>query len=194
MGTRGAFGVRIDGVDKIAYNQFDSYPDGLGDAVARFARSAAMHLDSARQGARALRVISKDAPPPSAEDQLRLSRWFDGDVGGSRPIDEWYRLLRDTQGDLFAVLEAGALIDCADFMSDSLFCEWAYVVNLDECTFEVYRGFQRRPHQKGRFASAQRRESSRWHPVALFAAYPIGNIPADWIAQAEAAADAEREQ
>ncbi len=27
MGTRGAYGVRIDGQDKIAYNHSDSYPE-----------------------------------------------------------------------------------------------------------------------------------------------------------------------
>lgn len=30
MSTRGAYGFRIDGQDKITYNHFDSYPDSLG--------------------------------------------------------------------------------------------------------------------------------------------------------------------
>ena len=30
MGTRGAYGFRINDKDKVTYNHFDSYPDGFG--------------------------------------------------------------------------------------------------------------------------------------------------------------------
>ena len=36
MGTRGLYGFRKQGVDKITYNHFDSYPDGLGADVINF--------------------------------------------------------------------------------------------------------------------------------------------------------------
>jgi len=36
MGTRGSFGFRIKTKDKLAYNHFDSYPDGLGASVCDF--------------------------------------------------------------------------------------------------------------------------------------------------------------
>ena len=37
MGTRGAYGFRKNGEDKVTYNHFDSYPDGLGSSVMQFA-------------------------------------------------------------------------------------------------------------------------------------------------------------
>src|SRR5690606_5458243 len=37
------------------------------------------------------------------------------------------------------------------FVGDSLFCEWAYVFNLDTGKLEVYRGFQKTPGV-GRYA------------------------------------------
>ena len=33
MSTRGAVGIRMNGIDKIGYNHFDSYPTGLGDDI-----------------------------------------------------------------------------------------------------------------------------------------------------------------
>jgi hypothetical protein len=33
MGTRGLFGFRCDGTDKLAYNHLDSYPDCLGEKM-----------------------------------------------------------------------------------------------------------------------------------------------------------------
>ncbi len=36
MGTRGVFGFHKDGVDKITYNHYDSYPTCLGEEVKKF--------------------------------------------------------------------------------------------------------------------------------------------------------------
>jgi len=33
MGTRGAYGFRKNGIDKVTYNHFDSYPEQLGESL-----------------------------------------------------------------------------------------------------------------------------------------------------------------
>lgn len=38
------------------------------------------------------------------------------------------------------------------FLHDSLFCEYAYIINLDNKTLEIYEGFNRLPNGKGRYA------------------------------------------
>ncbi len=43
------------------------------------------------------------------------------------------------------------IIDSQDFIQDSLFCEWGYVINLDDRTVEVYTGFQKHPDKKSRY-------------------------------------------
>jgi hypothetical protein len=64
----------------------------------------------------------------------------------------WYDLLRSDQGDLEAYAEIGLMIDSASFIKDSLFCEWAYIINLDRGVLEVYRGFQTKKPKKNRYA------------------------------------------
>lgn len=39
-----------------------------------------------------------------------------------------------------------------DFLFDSLFCEYAYIINLDEGVLEFYIGFNKNPEADGRYA------------------------------------------
>src|SRR4051812_4409012 len=39
VSTRGAFGFRINGQDKITFSRFDSYPGGLGDDIVIWLKS-----------------------------------------------------------------------------------------------------------------------------------------------------------
>src|SRR6185437_9317904 len=178
MGTRGFITFVIDGREKTAYNHFDSYPDGLGQDVLTWLRVA-------RDGGlpvRELRVVSPDSKP-TAEDIARLSRfsWGGAQHGGGRDLrdgQEWYDLLRETQGSPHDMLAAGVIEDAFSFPQDSLFAEWGYVVDLDARCFEVYEGFQRAPHGKGRFASRPGLTGG-YAPVALRASWPLDALPTD---------------
>jgi hypothetical protein len=99
------------------------------------------------------------------------------DLGVSRRSDDdWYCLLRKTQGNPALILKSGYILDSSDFMADSLFCEWGYIANFDDNVLEVYRGFQHTKHNKGRYANMQTEKDSGYKPVAL-----IGTIPFDLI-------------
>lgn len=41
--------------------------------------------------------------------------------------------------------------DYASFMHDSLFCEWAYIINVDTEMLEIYKGFNKNAYSEGRY-------------------------------------------
>lgn len=186
MSTRGFVTFAVDGVNKTAYSQFDSYPEGLGLDVAAWAREAAADLDTTREAVRALRVVSENSDP-TPEDVERLREFADFEVDRYVWDDEkrdyiprerpsWYQLLRRTQGHPTEMLRAGVIEDAGGFPADSIFAEWGYVVDLTAEVFEVYKGFQIRPHGLGRFAGmAPYREG--YYPVRLVGSWPLAQSP-----------------
>lgn len=180
MGTRGFLGFVVDDQEKLAYNHFDSYPEGLGTQVLGFLRDVAENnaARNLRDEARLLRVVKQGIDEPSETDIENLKPWTSLTVG-EQSTAHWYNLLRETQGDPDAILACGYIEDGSDFPSDSLFAEWGYVIDLDTETFEVYQGFQREPHDRGRFAEREGRDSftGRYYPVALVASWPLADLP-----------------
>jgi hypothetical protein len=174
MGTRGIFGVRFNDVDKLTYNHFDSYPGGLGQAtvdnIKRFES-----IDEMKQLAKKLRMVSEDQKPTPLQIRA-LQKFADLNVSG-KSLNNWYCLLRQTQGDLHTMLKCGYAINNKEFIKDSLFCEWGYIVNLDTEMLEVYRGFQEKDHDKGRYADHKTRDG--YYPCALVAEFPLNDLPVD---------------
>jgi hypothetical protein len=180
MATRGIVGFTAEGQDHFVYNHFDSYPDGLGeDMVAFVINKVAKNTELYRAMAAAMRDVSGTDPTP--EDIKACREYTDLGVSNNQSTDDWYCLLRDTQGDPEAILKCGLYENYNDFIYDSLFCEYAYVINFDTGMLEFYEGFQKAPHDNGRFASSE--SESGYYPCALVGEYPFDDIPEDWIEQ-----------
>jgi hypothetical protein len=108
-------------------------------------------------------------------------------------VNDWYCLLREAQGGLLAWISAEGsdtpplriMFDSSNFLADSLFCEYAYIINLDDKTFEVYEGFQKTPGN-GRYAQLmtdwQRTKEvkgefdERYYGVSLIATIPLAQV------------------
>ena len=193
MGTRHLISIYVDGEAKLAqYGQWDGNPGGQGTTIVNFLRGA--DLDRFKAQVQKARMIGEEE---------RQALWV---AAGASPDDDFvsmgrisYRfkkanpqLSRDSgAGTLGYIMEAEEPLvsgDSTAFAADSLFCEWAYVIDLDEMTFEVYKGFQHGPHSEGRFADMpyeppehrQGRPQEYW-PVARVAAFPVEDIPSYWI-------------
>lgn len=174
MGTRGAFGYRIDGQDSVTYNHCDSYPDGLGSNMVDYV--GAYSIEALAEAARRIVLVEeRDKAPREMVERYR--EFADLSVASRDPAD-WYVLLRGVQRNPGA-FHAGVdhMINGNWFLKDSLFCEWAYIVNVDDGVLEVYRGFNRDPKAPGRYAAFQgpnpTRASSEYYGVRLLLTVPF---------------------
>jgi hypothetical protein len=175
MGTRGALGFRVGGKDKITYNHFDSYPEGLGVAMAGF-----IAAKPSVEGARVMVARLKDVSGTEPSEAYRVL--YEDSQEDVSTGQDWYSLLRGNQGDPEAILVSGVYEESgSSWLCDSLFCEWAYILNFDEEVLEVYVGFQTEPHEKGRYAPL--REGSvvipEHYPVALVGSYPFADFQSE---------------
>lgn len=188
MGTRSATGVRIDGVDKVSYNQHDGHYDSVGDAVVKeladdlASDPFATHeeaIESWRKKAREALLVSQDSTP-TKEQIKRLKPFADTSVRTGK-LTEWYVLLRNLQGTILGRLNAGAFLDSDGFINDSLSCEYGYILNLDDQpALEVYEGVQN-THlpEKGRYMAAATKDDDGYRfswPCALIASIPVGKL------------------
>lgn len=171
MSTRGCWGFRIDGQDKLTYNHSDSYPEWLGNHLIKELRLSDKF--EIREMVEKLRVVDHDSAP-SKKDIEKLSCYHNGHVSTGKKT-EWYSLLRHTQGSLKKTLTAGVIIDSKEFIKDSLFCEWAYIINLDDNVFEIYKGAQTQKHDSGRYANCQ--STKDYYACALVRKYTLNDLP-----------------
>ena len=145
MGTRHLTCVVKDGEYKVAqYGQWDGYPSGQGKTVLEFLSN--LNRD------KFLTALSATYQPT----QEQITAWWrevghdigtnDGWVSvdiSNKYKDKHPSLSRDTGANILQLIQDASgpvpLNLHLTFAAESLFCEWAYVVDFDKNTFEVYR-------------------------------------------------------
>ena len=59
-------------------------------------------------------------------------------------------------------------------------CEWAWIIDLDNETFEAFRGLNCQPlTESDRFYFLDSPEIDNYHPARLIAKWQLDNLPAD---------------
>lgn len=167
MGTRGLYGFRKNGEDKLTYNHFDSYPDWLGRNVVKFCKETSIEEMNTIFD----KIVLVDTNSrPTATQIANCIKYYDKNVS-NQSVEDWYCLLRDAQGDL-DVYKDGLkyMIDDQEFIKDSLFCEFAYIINLDTNCLEFYLGFQREPCPSNRYGEDKH---EGYYPCKMVAYYPL---------------------
>lgn len=162
MGTRNLTMVISNGETKIAqYGQWDGYPKGQGYTVFDFLNKIIEYkqLDALRERVAKLRFL-KDGEQTTIDESPWMSRDLGADILNAVMYGEFeesdYRSKRTVKCDV------NVLQDNAGFMKDGLFCEWAYVIDLDKSTLAVCSGgekpiktysFDKLPKKKETFAN-----------------------------------------
>jgi len=183
MGTRGSLGFIRNGQHKVTYNHFDSYPSELGKNVIEYLENR--NRDSALLNADfdAIQMVDENDKPTTVQKQLcKDAGWYDGNVA-TQSDEDWYCLLRKAQGLLGAYSEVGFMAEGRSFLEDSLFCEYAYIVNLDTSQLEFYVGFEK-GELNGRYADVKRTEQG-YGGVNLIGEFPLKTVELFDIEQAE---------
>lgn len=180
MGTRGLYGFRYHGIDKTTYNHYDSYPDCLGSDMIEYCSKH--DVETMRKIYDNIYLVNESVKPTQKDIDLCVTAgWYDGNVSLQTP-DEWYCLLRNTQGNL-SVYDSyldGKLpmIDNHHFIEDSLFCEYAYIINLDDEVLEFWKGFQKKPQDGNRYGNVP---DDGYYPCSLMASVPLDQITPESI-------------
>ena len=184
MSTRGMIGIRVNGTLMGTYNHSDSYPDGLGLDIVKFVQASFLtqeQIATFKANVKTLKVVnSQDAPDPDAI-RYYLDRDPDPSLGMTRAMTEYYSLLRQYQGvaGLSAIMtgELKHWIDGADFIEESLFCEYAYILDLDAEVMEFYVGFQATGTMETRTAPNGRTyEAEKYDPCKLVGTLPFAGV------------------
>lgn len=190
MSTRGSIGFRHNGQDYLTYSHGDSYPDSLGIDALELAKALIKEpgLKWVRKMLDEVKVITSDGPAPTADDISALKPYTNTGCGGQSESD-WYCLTRGLQGNLKEMLKCGYMLVNNDFIYDSLFCEYAYIINLDDEILEVYKGFNKgRPGEESRYEfdlsklSEHRRKETmdeQFFPCSIAAKFPFDSLPND---------------
>lgn len=160
MGTRNLTMVIHKEETKIAqYGQWDGYPKGNGVKILTFLRN--------KKRVKRLTNKLKNVRFATTEDDKKIDKFLKS-IGCK---DGWMNMeqaekyhkqypynSRDIGADILEMVAYSedkeiVLHDSTDFAGDSLFCEWAYVIDLDNRKLEVYSGFNKEPVAEGeRFA------------------------------------------
>jgi hypothetical protein len=163
MGTRSLILVLYKGRFVIAqHTQFDGYPDGEGLEVLKFLLFPT-NIKRLEDGLSYIYIPSDDELREIWENVTMLENEIRANETSSEahqsllkgPMDVcWPSLSRNTRAKILKIVAQATdenpipiQLDL-EFANDGLFCEWAYVINLDDCVFEVFCGSE--PKAKAR--------------------------------------------
>lgn len=185
MGTRNLTLVQLNNEYRVAqYGQWDGYPSYTGINILKFLRT--MDKNKFIEKLKNTKFITKqDYHNYWMELGIDIEKEKLVDISTSNKFDELHPTLSRDMG--FNVLnfinESDDIVNLWNdytFAKNSLFCEWAYLINLDENTLEVYKGFNKTKLTKeDRFYFDGYVSDSEYYPIKLVKTYSLDELPTD---------------
>lgn len=188
MGTRNLTAVMLDGKYVIAqYGQFDGHPDRQGKTALGFCGRnlrTKKGREKFKEQLHRIRFIDDDEVENFCRQVGAKNDWLTSEQ--SDALNELVPYLSRDHGAkiLNLVLESDneeiLLVNNINFAADSLYCEYAYVIDLDKNTFEAYKGFNKEPlPPEERFANIPclRENNNKYYPVKLKGSWNLNSLP-----------------
>jgi hypothetical protein len=200
MGTRHLICVYKNQDFKVAqYGQWDGYPEGQGVGVLNFLSTADLaQFSEAIDGVSFATTERRDAwvehatehgvDPEADWVDSRIARAF----GKKHP--QWSR---DTGAEILSLIESTPslkLTDSRTFALDSLFCEWAYVIDFDSGELVAYKGYTKCEGDYGHFTTLFDGKPDRgYYPVTVAGRWMLNDLPTkeDFVGHLEPQEDEE---
>lgn len=143
MSTRGYLGIQKKEELKGQYNHFDSYIEGgLGQSLVEYLNS----IDKERltnilsETFDYIELVDENTKPTQEQIEYCIKNGLVDINVGDQSLEDWYCLLRLTQGDLEQYVERKCkyMLNGNNFLKDDIFCEYGYVINLDTNKLDIY--------------------------------------------------------
>lgn len=162
MSTRSLLAIQSDEKYVVAqYQHYDGYPDYMGVNILDWLKSN-NNLEHLKSSLSKITLMAKKSNKDYEDDSICF----------------------ESGADLLSTIieskEPVKLLDSIEFTADSLFCEWAYVIDLDKNTFEIYQGFNEEPlNSTERFKEFEslKEHDSKYYPVRYLCGYQLDCLP-----------------
>lgn len=180
MGTRHLIAVQKNNEYKVAqYGQWDGYLSGQGDNILKFFHEN--NLETFRNKVDNCFFGTQEQINEAYAPYVNSDGWMTMIQADDFKMSEFAHLSRDTGSSILNVIMKSndplMLTDQIDFANDSLFCEYAYVIDLDKDILEVYQGFNTEPLPEGARFTGKAKDDGGYQAVKLVASFPLGNLP-----------------
>lgn len=192
MGTRNLIMVVYKGKYRVAqYGQWDGYPTGQGYDVLDFCRKQlkdAVKRDHFIKQIGKTKFLADKKIGERYEAEGIKGEWITMEEA-ERMKEKFPQFSRDTAAKVLDYINNSKekvieLRNSIDFARDSLFCEWAYLIDLDNGTLECYSGFNTKPiaatERFGNLKPAKKPKgasSNEYFPISLLTTFSLDKLP-----------------
>ena len=159
MATRGVMILRRQGNEKAIYIRWDAYPSGAGGEILDLIQTADLH---------ALYTNMHAIEEAGTSSESRIAVPGEPDMFSYKACKQ----AAAGQGDIWISKET------VKEMRDSLFTEYAYVLDLDRKQLEFYVGFQKQPQAENPYGTTPRkaRLGDFYYPCRLTSIFSFDHI------------------
>lgn len=202
MGTRGLTMVVSKGKTRVAqYGQWDHYPSGQGRTALEFLRNVDFKQFAKKLYRCKFIKRKKQKEIDSFLESMGCANGWMTSAQAEQYKIKFPYLSRDHGAGILRLIMNSVdkeiwLYDHTNFAADSLFCEYAYVIDLDKRTFEIYSGFNTSEVDPSeRFAYLNGKTENGYGVIRHMKTYSLDNLPTveDYLEEMEKLAEVEEE-